>query len=287
MTGIRKAIRSYKFLVLGLLVTLGLLVMPTIAAAQSVPGFTVTVFATGIPGARGVTADPAGNIYTVGMNDGVVYKISPGGLVSVLADLPDGSWVGPYYDPVSGDLFVGSWQHGSITRIDLNGSGGSNLSWATGFAGVGGLTGDAAGNIYVSENFNASRVSKITPAGNVSPYSESGLNFPDGIGFGPSGELYVGNRNNGQVTVVPPGGGPATIFASGFDQPFDVLSDGAGNVYTVHPRLGTISKISPNGTVVEFGSGFGNPNGLAFDASGNLFVAVPGGDVIYKVAGVG
>ena len=236
-----------------------------------------------------VTTDPAGNIYTVDVNPGgVVTKISPDGTQSVLVDLgaaPASAWVGPYYDPVSGDLFVGSWQNGTIIKIDLNGSGGFSV-WATGLSGPAGLTGDAAGNIYVAEG-NGGLVSKITPDGSVRTTYATGLSVPDGIDFGPNGDLYVGNRGTGQVMRVPPGGGPASVFASGFGQPFDVLSDSEGNVYTANITFGTISKISPAGAVTEFGSGFSRPHGIVFDASGSMFISNAIGNVIHKVPGVG
>ena len=85
---------------------------------------------------------------------------------------------------------------------------------------------------------------------------------------------------------VPPGGGPAAVFASGFGQAFDVLSDSAGNVYTANITFGTISKISPAGVVTELASGLGVPRGLAFDASGNMFVSDQVQQLIYKVTGV-
>ena len=91
----------------------------------------------------------------------------------------------------------------------------------------------------------------------------------------------------GHVLFVPVGGGASVSIASGFGQPFDVLSDGDGNVYTANITFGTISKISYDGTVVEFGSGFGSPRGLAFDASGNMFVSDAVDQSISKISGSG
>jgi len=86
-----------------------LLSSTSLASAQSAPGG-VVIFATGLSGARGVSTDAAGNVYTMGRDDGKVYKISPTGAVTVIVDLPDGSYVGPYFDRVSGNLFVSGGQ---------------------------------------------------------------------------------------------------------------------------------------------------------------------------------
>jgi hypothetical protein len=275
-----KALGTYLWLVA---ISLVLLAVPTIAVAQSVPGFTVTTFATGITGAREVSTDPAGNVYSMGRDSGIVYEISRAGVVSEIANLGVSYDIGPYFDSVSGDLFA-STCHGvdSIFRIDLAGS---VSTFVSGLTCPSGFTSDASGNIYASESSSAGRVVKITPGGIVSTYA-TGLNFPDGIDFGPEGELYVGNRGTNQVMRVPPGGGAATVFAGGFSEPIDVLADNAGNVYVANFSTGTILKTSPGGTVSTFGTGFGNPVGLAFDPSGNLFIAEFSAGVIYRVAGV-
>src|SRR3954451_18472716 len=61
--------------------------------------------------ARGVTIDAAGNLYSLGVDSGIVYKITPTGQVSILANLPDisGGYVGPVFDPTSGNLFIGKY----------------------------------------------------------------------------------------------------------------------------------------------------------------------------------
>jgi len=46
---------------------------------------------------------------------------------------------------------------------------------------------------------------------------------------------------------------------------------------------GTISEVTPGGAVSTFASGFNGPFGLAFDAAGNLFVANNGNGRISEV----
>ena len=205
--------------------------------------------------------DPAGN---------VIKSVSLGGV-----DLID-----IYFDAHTGELFVGGWVTqtvGNVYRFDING-GGSKTLIAT-VAGIGGITGDASGNIYAAQ-VNAGIVSKITPNGDVTTYA-TGLNNPDG-------RLYIGSRT-GQIMVAPIGGGVATNFVTLTGAIMDLVSDGAGNIYATNadPAQGTISNITPGGSVTSFDSGFGGPQGIVFDASGNLFIANLNSDDIYKVAGVG
>ncbi len=192
-----------------------------------------------------------------------------------------------YFDPMTGELFVGGWVSqsvGHLYRFDIDGGGSKSLIATV--AGIGGITGDAAGNIYAAQ-VNAGIVSKITPNGDVTTYV-TGLNNPDGIAFDPDGRLYIGSRT-GQVMVAPIDGGAATNFATLTGAIMDLVTDGAGNVYATNadPTQGTISKITPGGSVTSFGSGFGGPQGVVFDASGNLFIANLNSDDIYKVAEVG
>ncbi|MCH7699967.1 MAG: hypothetical protein IH865_13610, partial [Chloroflexi bacterium] len=128
-------IRSSKLLMLGLVVAIGLLVIPATALAThtneatpllTVQSFQVTEFAVfantdSEKDPYGITVDPAGFIYTVRLGNGVVTKISPDGLTKVvLVDLPDGTWSAIYFDSFSGDLFAGNWPAGQIFRIDAN-----------------------------------------------------------------------------------------------------------------------------------------------------------------------
>ena len=49
--------------------------------------------------------------------------------------------------------------------------------------------------------------------------------------------------------------------------------DAAGNLFVANASDGTVSKVTPGGTVSTFASGFTDPMALACDAAGNLYVA--------------
>ena len=76
---------------------------------------------------------------------------------------------------------------------------------------------------------------------------------------------------------------PATEFASGLTTLHGLAFDNSGNLYVANFYNGTISKITPDGTVSIFASGLKTPAGLAFDNSGNLYVSNLYGNTISKI----
>ena len=278
-----------RFKRLALTVPLALLAITGIVFGQTMPGYTITPFAHITGGARDVATDAAGNVYSMGRDSGLIYKATPAGALAVLASLGAGFYVGPHYDPATNSLLITTCNFGPgaerFYKVDANS--GALSTYQTGRTCSGGFASDAAGNIYASVFVAAGSIIKITPGGAISTYA-TGLSFPDGIDFGPGGELYVGNRATNQIMRVAPGGGVATVFASGggINQPLGVLADSAGFVYVANYGSGVISKISPAGVVSTLGTGFGNPVGIAFDPSGSMFIANFSGTVVYKVIGV-
>ncbi len=78
----------------------------------------------------------------------------------------------------------------------------------------------------------------------------------------------------------------ATTFATGFDSPFGLAIDSAGNLYAVNGTT-TVGKVGPGGGMATtFASGFSAPEGLTVDSAGNLYV-VNAGDNTVKVVGPG
>jgi len=89
--------------------------------------------------------------------------------------------------------------------------------------------------------------------------------------------LYVTDFDSNTVDTVPPGGGTASVFASGFSQPFAIAFDSAGNLYVANYANATGTTVSEirmgSSTVTTFATGFNAPSGLAFDSKGNLYVS--------------
>jgi len=80
-----------------------------------------------------------------------------------------------------------------------------------------------------------------------------------------------------------------TNLAGGFNSPYAVAVDNAGNIYVADTGNNAIKRITPDGSVATFATGFNHPQGVAVDTSGNVYVAdaynnavekiTPGGDV--------
>ncbi len=120
-------------------------------------------------------------------------------------------------------LYVGNTD-GTINRVDLAG----NVStYATGFANIYGLAGDAGGNLYVSST-TAHKIVRIAPSGTVTDYA---TNFPAnsnllGMTFDSTGNLYVADVTVGVYKVLP--GGSVSLWATGMSYPQDVAFNSAG-----------------------------------------------------------
>jgi DNA-binding beta-propeller fold protein YncE len=134
-----------------------------------------------------------------------------------------------------------------------------------------GLTIGPGGNVYVTDR--SQRVTIISPGGEVlrrwgKPGSEPGefkfvgsdprtpADIDGKITVGPDGMVYVSDSGNARVQVFTPGGRFVRQFGSygtgkgQFLQPFDLVVDGAGNVYVAEGVTETLAKFSPAGHVI-------------------------------------
>ena len=145
--------------------------------------------------------------------------------------------------------------------------------------------------------------------GNASIYASDFL-MPAGLVFQPkTGALFVAHRASdaeGQISIVPPGGGPWSTFLDGLPccytlrehQPAGMAFGPDGYLYVgigarsdhgpdpaagiteeIHPYEAGILRISPDGTTIEkYADGLRNPYDIAFDSSGVIWTADNGPD---------
>jgi sugar lactone lactonase YvrE len=139
-----------------------------------------------------------------------------------------------------------------------------------------------ADTLYVS-TFDVNTIDKLDSVGNVSTFATaaSGLNYPGGLAFDTSGNLYVGNTGGGlqgtdTIEKFDSSGNGSIFTSTGLSYPTGLAFDGSGNLYVSNIGNNTIEKFDSSGTGSVFAtaaSGLDSPEGLAFDGSGNLYVA--------------
>jgi NHL repeat len=202
-----------------------------------------------------------------------VYKITPAGQVSTIVDLPDGDegYVGPIFDPVSGNLLVSRDMNRTGNEILQITPAGAVSVFASQIPRPVGLITDGQGTVFVSNYSCPGTVTKVTSTG--SSVFATGLCMPDGLALGPNGDLFVGDRGTNRVMRVPANGGQATVFATGFFNPMDVEFDRSGQLFVTNYDTGTIAVVDSSGVVSPFVSGLVHPAGMVFDQQNRLFIA--------------
>ena len=234
----------------------------------------------------GVAVDGQGNVYVSSAELTMVLKVTPNGIVGVVAGdglLGGGTGVAvgaSLYSPgglaldEAGNLYIADGAVNVVHKVDTSGI-------ITTFAGTGGgghsgdggpaakaeliqpaaLAVDKSGNLYIAEN--GLYIRRVTPDGTISTVAGNGL------------PGYTGD------------GGPAT--KASFTIPSGLAVDAAGNVYVADEYDCAIRKFVPGGNITTVAggkcgqsSGDGGPatqahmgflGGVAIDSSGALYIS--------------
>ncbi len=245
-----------------------------------------------IGGVAGITVDPAGNLYFVDQTNSMVMKVTPDGILHVIA----GNGIAGF----SGD-------NGPATSAAINSGGGLAL--------------DSAGNIFLADTLN-SRVRKITGDGTITTVAGSHtcvdndnvaachggdgglavnalLNAPISLKFDRVGNLYIVDVSDNRVRKVTPAGVITTFAGNGDDSgsgdsgiatqvslasPLDAAFDSSGNLYVL--QRGRLSAVAPNGRIqgIDLPDDF---RGVAIDSSGALYLADWVDEVILRITASG
>ncbi len=249
-------------------------------------------FATNV-NCTGLTIDASGNFYSTDGTNNLINKVSPAGVVTILA--------------------------GSGVAGSANGTG-----TAASFNNPQGIGIDGTGNLYVADVGN-NLIRKITPAGVVTTFAGSGaagsndgvgtaasFNQPTGIAIDGAGNIYVADTRNYLIRKITPAGVVTTFAGSGtsasvdgtgtgasFIQPNSLAIDASGNLYVgdvVQVRTITPAEVVTTlagSDTFELGSADGNGAAATFsfagnmtvDQSGNVYVAEPNNNDIRKITG--
>jgi len=244
--------------------------------------------------------DASGNVYIADAYDAVMWKITAKtGVISIVA--------------------------GTGTRADWSNIGDGGPATSAWLGTPLGVAVDSKGNLYFSDNtWNVVRKVDATTQ-IISTYAGTGetgyglkggdggkatmaqLDFPAGLAFDKSDNLYIADYNNAEIRKVAAGtgiittiagngtpnysgdGGPAT--KAGLETPYALAFDGNGNLYFSDGAGSIIRMVSASSGVINTiagkggggNSGDGGPaskaeiyvNALAVDSGGNIFIANP------------
>jgi len=251
-------------------------------------------------GLQGIAVDGSGNVYAADIDNHLVVKVFPNGLLTAVA----GNGIAGF----SGD-------GGPATSASLH----NPVDVAV----------DTAGNVYIADSGNQ-RIRKVTPGGAITtvagrgvagfagdggPATAASLRTPSAVAADSVGNLYISDQGNARIRKVTPqgiittiagngtaafsgDGGPAT--SASLNSPQGLALDAAGNLYIADSENHRIRKVSPDGTITTaVGNGvarfsgdggpataasLSSPSGLALDASRNLYIADTSNQRIRKVS---
>jgi sugar lactone lactonase YvrE len=246
----------------------------------------------------GVAVDANGNVYIADASDSLIEKVTPAGILSIVAGVQGSS---------------GAPTPGQATSSDLDSPDGVAIA--------------PNGDLYIADTDN-SLVEKVTPDGTLSviagdgsystptpgPATSSPLGDIEGVAVDQAGNLYIADPSYDVVEKVTPDG-TLSIFAGtpgsdGYptpgpaadtmlDEPEGVAVDSSGNVYIADYDNSLVEKVTPSGTLSIFAgtpgsSGtpspgvatdepLGGPDGVATDASGDVYIADYSDSLVEKV----
>ena len=256
-----------------------------------------------------VVLDGAGNIYIADQYNRRIRRVTPDGVIHVIAGTFEGGDGGPaglatmYYPSdlaldANGNLFIAdSGTHvirkvtpgGSITTVAGNGQrgfqGDGGIATAASFYAPDGVAADNAGSLYIGDTSNQ-RVRRVDSSGKVTTIAGTGtagfagdgsssaalaqLNFVRGVAVDQAGGVYIADTSNNRIRKIS-GGKINTIAGTGV-----AGYDGDG-------KQATTAQLSA-------------PTGVHVDRIGNVYVAdannnrvrrISPGGVITTVAGTG
>ena len=156
--------------------------------------------------------------------------------------------------------------------------------FATGFYGASGNAIDSRGSLFQS-NFYGNYISKVDRFGEHITFADSGLSGPVGIVIDAEDNLYVTNCSANSLSKVTKHGVVSTFAESElFRCPNGITRDLQGNAYVVNFGNEAMLKVTPDGEVTQFATLPGGGNGHVTFARGNLYATSFQGHRIYKVA---
>ena len=236
-----------------------------------------------------VAVDGAGNLYIADSGNNRVRRVDASGIITTVAGSGEEDYIG---------------DGGPAVEARLKGPEGVAL--------------DGSGNIYIAETLSH-RVRRVDAAGTITtiagigesgyggdggPANQAQLYRPKDVTADSSGNLYIADAYNNRIRRVDTSGIITTVAGSGhrgfsgdggpaveahLNRPFDVVVDGADNLYIADTSNHRIRRVDASGTITTI-AGIGSeglfgddgpaveaelraPSGVALDDPGNIYIA--------------
>jgi DNA-binding beta-propeller fold protein YncE len=200
----------------------------------------------------GAAVDAAGNLYIADRDNNRIRRVSPAGIITTVAG----------------------------TGTPGNTGDGLRATLAT-LNAPSAVTVDSTGVVYITDTGNH-RIRKIALDGTMFAVLGTGLQSPVYTLPGPIGDLYISDTGLG--AILHWSGGILTTVKSGLQGPRGLALDAQGNLYFTEMDAARVSRLAPDGTMVQLAQGFWNiPRGVAVTSSGAVVVADTGLQQIVQV----
>jgi streptogramin lyase len=273
------------------------------AIGRMTPAGQATEFVTGLKAGsvpNEITVGPDGNLWFTDL-DGGVGRITPEGVITeftagiTAGAQPTGITAGP-----DGNLWF-TEPTGRIGRITTAGVVTEFSAGITAASTLAEITAGPDGNLWFTEQIDGARLGRITPTGVITEFT-TGITAgsgPNGITTGPDGKLWFTEVARGIARAdlhLPPPGAPATVtefpVITPASDPQGITLGPDGNLWFTEAnqdsidRTARIGRITPEGTVTEFGTGLtvnSQPAEITTGPDGNLWFAEPAVDRIGRI----
>jgi sugar lactone lactonase YvrE len=256
--------------------------LAALCASLAAPAFAwnrlqATQFATLPPGTahpEGITVDARGNFYVADFDVsgntsvGTIVVFNHNGRLLRTLQVNQGSalLLGIAFNPATGDLLVCDLGKSQVLKVDPQSGAASVFATIPGAGGPNALAFDAAGNVYISDSFQATiwRTPKTggTPTAwvpanpllgtaGVPPFGANGLAFNHD-----ASALFVANTGDDTIVRIPlpggPGGEPGTpeVFVNSINGADGLIIDTDDNLWVVANQADEIVVVDPTGRAI-------------------------------------
>jgi sugar lactone lactonase YvrE len=266
-----------------------------------------TQFATLPPGTahpEGITVDARGNFYVADFDVsgntsvGTIVVFGHNGRLLRTLQVNEGSplLLGIAFNPATGDLLVCDLGKSQVLKVNPQSGAASVFATIPGSGGPNALAFDAAGNVYISDSFQATIWRTPSSGGAPTPWVVDPLlavpgdpqngtqDFPpfgaNGLAFNRNASaLFVANTSTDRVIRIPlpsgPSGTPGTpeVFVNSINGADGLAIDAADNLWVAANQADEIVVVDPTGRAIAKLGDFdgidrqGAPIGLLFPAS--------------------